>query len=160
MPLPKSLEWDLFPQSRQPFDAKQFSDPGKEYRATPLWSWNNKLETDMLLEQIDHLDAMGFGGFHMHTRVGLDTEYLGPEFMDMVRSCTEYAKRKGMKAWLYDEDRWPSGFAGGKVTAENESFRCRHILFTPWAYGDPNYPGNHGYVLATRLLYFCVCSYI
>ncbi|CAK7214591.1 hypothetical protein SEUCBS140593_002233 [Sporothrix eucalyptigena] len=137
-------EWDLFPASRTPFNPTAFRRPGKEYRATPLWSWNNKLEKKELLQQIDELRAMGFGGFHMHTRVGLDTEYLGPEFMQMVRSCVDYAKDNDMFAWLYDEDRWPSGFAGGKITEENESFRCRHLLITPWKYGDPSHPGFLG----------------
>ncbi|CAK7231823.1 hypothetical protein SBRCBS47491_008060 [Sporothrix bragantina] len=137
-------EWDLFPASRTPFDLTTFREPGKEYRATPLWSWNNKLEKDELLRQIDELRAMGFGGFHMHTRVGLDTEYLGEEFMQMVRACVDYARNHDMLAWLYDEDRWPSGFAGGKITEDNESFRCRHLLITPWAYGDPAHPGFQG----------------
>ena len=35
-----------------------------------------------------------------------------------------------MLAYLYDEDRWPSGAAGGKVTQE-EAFRARYLLFTP-----------------------------
>lgn len=96
------------------------------------------------MRQIDHLEEMGFGGFHMHVRVGLDTEYLGDEFLRLMRACVDRAKEKGMKAWLYDEDRWPSGFASGKVTEENESFRSRHLLFTPWKYGDPEYPPLKG----------------
>ena len=35
-----------------------------------------------------------------------------------------------MLAWLYDEDRWPSGFAGGLVT-KDERFRERYIQFSP-----------------------------
>ncbi|ERS98527.1 hypothetical protein HMPREF1624_05311 [Sporothrix schenckii ATCC 58251] len=138
--------WDLFPASRVPFSAAMFQAPGKEYRATPLWSWNNKLTEPELLRQIDELKAMGFGGFHMHTRVGLDVEYLGPEFMRLVRACVDYAKEHDMYAWLYDEDRWPSGFAGGKITEDeaNASFRCRHLLVTPWAYGDASHPGREG----------------
>lgn len=138
-------EWDLFPASRTPFDVATFGRPGKEYRATPLWSWNNKLDKTELLRQIDELRAMGFGGFHMHTRVGLDTEYLGAEFMSMVRACVDYARdHADMFAWLYDEDRWPSGFAGGKITEDHEEFRCRHLLITPWKYGDPEHPGFLG----------------
>jgi hypothetical protein len=29
---------------------------------------------------------MGLGGFHIHVRVGLDTEYMGEEFMDNVKA--------------------------------------------------------------------------
>ena len=59
---------------------------------------------------------MGLGGFHMHSRTGLATEYLRDEFMDMVKACCDKAEAENMLAWLYDEDRWSSGPAGGKVT--------------------------------------------
>jgi hypothetical protein len=43
---------------------------------------------------------MGMGGFHMHSRSGLDTEYMGKEYMDLVRACVEYAESKGLLACL------------------------------------------------------------
>lgn len=76
------------------------------------------------------------GGFHMHTRVGLDIPYLGEEFMSIVEGCVDEAKKRGMSAFLYDEDRWPSGFAGGKVLEGHPELRHLHLLFTPWAYGS------------------------
>lgn len=79
---------------------------------------------------------MGMGGFHMHSRVGLDTEYLGTEFMEMVKACTDHAKKEGLLACLYDEDRWPSGCAGGLVTKENPDFESQHILLTETRYGQ------------------------
>jgi hypothetical protein len=138
--------FDLFPQSRAAFSDTLFAKPTSEYRGTPLWSWNTKLDLDQLLRQIDHLEEMGFGGFHMHSRVGLDTEYLGEEYMNMVRKCVERAKDKGMLAWLYDEDRWPSGAAGGLVTKDEDKFRSRRMLITPWKHGDPDCPEQAEYV--------------
>ena len=75
------------------------------------------------------------GGFHIHSRVGLDTPYLGTEFMDLVKVCVERARDKNMLACLYDEDRWPSGAAGGLVVKGNPEFQAQHLLFTPWPYG-------------------------
>ena len=69
-----------------------FQNPTAEYRATPFWAWNCKLEEEELLRQIDVFKEMGFGGFHMHSRSGLATEYLGEEFMHMVKACTEKAQ--------------------------------------------------------------------
>lgn len=91
---------------------KLFQNPTSEYRATPFWAWNCKLEEEELLRQIDVFGEMGFGGFHMHSRSGMATPYLGEEFMHMVKVCTEKAKKKGMLSWLYDEDRFPSGAVG------------------------------------------------
>jgi hypothetical protein len=32
----------------------------------------------------------------MHARTGLDTEYMGEEFMDIVKSCVDYAEKKNL----------------------------------------------------------------
>ena len=112
---------------------KLFQSPTSEYRATPFWAWNCKLEEEELLRQIDVFGEMGFGGFHMHSRSGMATPYLGEEFMHMVKVCTEKAKKKGMLSWLYDEDRFPSGAAGGCIT-KDRSLRSRHILFSKKTY--------------------------
>ena len=57
----------------------------------------------------------------MHSRVGLVTGYLSEEWMKAVRICAEAAKETGTYAWLYDEDRWPSGYAGGEITKEEKN---------------------------------------
>lgn len=126
----------LYPLNRTPeLDPDVFRHPPSEYRGTPLWSWNTKLDQEQLMQQIEILKGMGMGGFHIHPRTGLATEYLGPEFMDLVRASVEKARREGMLAWLYDEDRWPSGFAGGLVTRDARH-RAKHLLYTPQPYDD------------------------
>ena len=69
---------------------------------------------------------MGFGGYHIHSRTGMDVPYLSDEFMDLIKVCAEEAKKTNTLAWLYDEDRWPSGAAGGLVT-KNPKYRARYI---------------------------------
>ncbi len=113
----------------QELDKKLFEAPTAEYRGTPFWAWNCDLDEKELLRQIDVFKEMGLGGFHMHVRTGMSTEYLSDEFMTLIKSCTEYAKANGMLAWLYDEDRWPSGAAGGIVTKDHK-YRGRYIRFT------------------------------
>lgn len=93
-----------------------FENPTSEYRGAPFWAWNCELDEDMLLRQIEYLKEMGFGGFHMHSRSGMATEYLSDDFMKLVKACCKKAEEEGMRAYLYDEDRWPSGSAGGIVT--------------------------------------------
>ena len=59
--------------------AGRFAQPGAAYRGKPFWSWNGELEKEALLRQVHVLKEMGFGGFFMHSRAGLATEYLGDE---------------------------------------------------------------------------------
>lgn len=111
-------------------DQELFRNPTSEYRATPLWAWNAKLEKDQLMRQVDSFKEMGFGGFHMHPRTGLATEYLSEAFMEMVTACCDKAEKEQMLAWLYDEDRFSSGPAGGLVTKNKQFRRKRLMLFT------------------------------
>jgi hypothetical protein len=112
------------------FDYSLFAHPTKEYRGAPFWAWNCKLDRETLLEQIDYFEEMGMGGAHIHCRVGLDVPYLGEEFFDHVSACEKRMKEKDLLCWLYDEDRWPSGSAGGLVTRE-EKYRARFLVFEP-----------------------------
>ncbi|MBR3975772.1 MAG: hypothetical protein IKJ88_07935 [Clostridia bacterium] len=108
-----------------------FLNPTSEYRGTPFWAWNSYLTKEELCRQIDVFKEMGLGGFHMHVRTGLENEYLSEEFMGLVKTCIDKAKENEMLAWAYDEDRWPSGAAGGLVT-KDEKYRGRCLLFTPF----------------------------
>lgn len=110
-------------------DLELFKNPTAEYRGAPFWGWNCELEECELLRQIDIFKEMGFGGFHIHPRSGLKTEYLGEKYMDLLKKCVKKAKEEGMLAWLYDEDRWASGSAGGYVTSIKK-YRERLIVFT------------------------------
>jgi hypothetical protein len=103
-----------------------FQSPTKEFQGKPFWSWNGKLEEKELLRQIDIIKEMGFGGYFMHSRTGLETEYLGKDWFELIDKCAAYGDAKGMESWLYDEDRWPSGSAGGLVT-EEEMYRAMFI---------------------------------
>ena len=106
--------------------SEQFLNPGAAWRGKPFWSWNGELQEGELLRQIEVMQKMGMGGFFMHSRTGLVTEYLGDEWFRLTNLCADEAQKRGMEAWLYDEDRWPSGTAGGMVT-ENPAFRGKYL---------------------------------
>ena len=116
--------------SLQSLSDELFRNPTAEYRGAPFWSWNCELDEKELLRQIEELKKMGFGGFHIHCRSGMSTEYLGEEYMRLVKSCVKKAKKENMLTWLYDEDRWPSGYAGGIVT-KDKNYRKRLLVFSP-----------------------------
>jgi hypothetical protein len=121
----------LYPKNQTPeLPDALFLAPTAEYRGAPFWAWNSRLERNTLFSQIEMLRDMGMGGFHMHSRVGLATPYMGEAFLEMVRACNEKAQEYGMFSWLYDEDRWPSGAAGGRVTKDHR-YRSRYLLFSP-----------------------------
>ena len=100
----------------------------KQWRPAPFWSWNDKLQEGELRRQIREMSAKGWGGYFMHSRVGLVTGYLSDDWMDLVKACVEEAKATNTWAWLYDEDKWPSGFAGGIVPEADPKYRVRWLV--------------------------------
>lgn len=98
----------------------------RKYGAKPFWAWNGKLDKEELIRQTEVMKEMGFGGFFMHSRTGLATEYLSDEWFDDINACADAAEKEDMESWLYDEDRWPSGSAGGIATKE-EKYRMQYL---------------------------------
>ncbi|MDD3155476.1 MAG: glycosyl hydrolase, partial [Victivallaceae bacterium] len=106
-----------------------FSAPAPQFRGAPFWAWNGKLDQNTVRKQVRELQQLGFGGFFIHSRVGLATEYLGDEWFQCVRAAVEEAGKLHMSCWIYDDDRWPSGTAGGLVT-RNDQHVGKHLDFS------------------------------
>lgn len=104
-----------------------FQNPGAEFRSYPFWAWNEEMDPEEVARQIRSMKDAGVGGFFIHSRDGLETEYMGEKWMACVRKAVETARECGLRAWLYDEDRWPSGTAGGQVTALGDEYRLKGL---------------------------------
>ncbi|OKP92567.1 hypothetical protein A3842_01865 [Paenibacillus sp. P3E] len=102
--------------------------PSNAYRSVPLWSWNDRLEKGELERQIEEMHRAGIGGFFMHARGGLQTPYMGEEWMEAIRISIEKSRELGMNAWFYDENGWPSGFGDGKVPAKGLAYQQKQLL--------------------------------
>lgn len=120
----------LYPKNKFPLDDELFQNPTSEYRGTPFWAWNCQMTEEKISMMIDALQEMGMGGGHIHCRTGMNNPYLSEEFMDLVGDAHKKFKERKMITWLYDEDRWPSGAAGGLVTKDHK-YRMRFLVFSP-----------------------------
>lgn len=109
-------------------DIRQWKAPGSEFRSAPFWSWNGEMKAEPAAEQVCRMHEAGMGGFYMHSRSGLKTRYMGQEWMDCVKACVEEAKRLGMKANLYDEDKYCSGNAAGEITKEDIGCAAKFLV--------------------------------
>ena len=107
----------------------------------PFWSWNDKLEEEELVRQIELMKESGIEGFFMHARGGLKTEYMGEDWFDCIKTCMDKADELGMEAWAYDENGWPSGFASGAVPKKGVDFQQKR-LETVWLNKGDELPEN------------------
>lgn len=97
------------------------------------------------------LKEKGFGGVvtNVAFRDYLKNEHLWRVF-DIV---LEEAESAGMRVWLYDEDGYPSGGAGGLTVDENPDFEARavvmlHAFIKPGEAHTFEFPRGHEFALA------------
>lgn len=117
-------------------DLELLKNPTAAYRGKPFWAWNGKIEKAEVEKQVKVLKKMGFGGAFIHSRTGLVTEYMSDEWLSDVKFAAECLYENGMEAYLYDEDRWPSGTCGGYVTKE-KAFRAKYMIYREVPDGEP-----------------------
>ena len=106
---------------------EKFVNVPKEYSIAPFWFWNDDLKPEKLKWQMDEMYDKGVYEVVISSRLGIEIDYLSEEWFDRIETVVEYAKQIGMKIWLYDEDNWPSGYAGGKVLEENPDYCGKHL---------------------------------
>lgn len=104
-------------------------NPDPRYRSIPFWSWNGRLDAGELRRQVRDMARAGFGGYFIHARSGLRTGYFSREWMECIEACADEGRRNGLSTWLYDENGYPSGFAGGAVPAKGIAYQQKHLVF-------------------------------
>ena len=102
-------------------------DALQEYQPVAFWSFNDELDKEELSKQLEQLQNVGYSGGFLHSRVGLVTEYMSEEWLELTKHCCEQAEKNDAHLWLYDEDRFPSGYAGGAVLEVNDNLRTKAL---------------------------------
>ncbi len=96
----------------------EFADPSAQYRTMPFLVWNDDVTKEKIDHMLEGIKANGMGGGFIHPRAGMITEYFSDDWWDLFKYTVEKGKQMGLEIWLYDEDGFPSGFAGGHVQAD------------------------------------------
>ena len=103
----------------------------------PFWFWNDTLNRDEIIRQLDDFERHGVHGFVLHPRVGLPRTqgWMSPDLLEFYQVAIAEADRRGMKVLLYDEGMYPSGSSSGQVVAANPAFACRGLAKVDLAAG-------------------------
>jgi len=88
----------------------------------PFWSLNSLLTEERITEMLEQFAERGMGGAFCHARPGLITEYLSDEWWRIWSHTLRECKRLGLECQIYDENSFPSVFAGGHTMAN-----CPHV---------------------------------
>jgi hypothetical protein len=106
-----------------------FARPTREYAPAPLWVWNDRLTEEDVRSTLRDLASQKVLQVFVHPRPGLLTPYLSPEWFGLWRAALDEAKALDMNVWIYDENSYPSGFAGGLVPDAMPEARGRGLHF-------------------------------
>ena len=113
----------------QPSLASLFAHPTSDYSTAPLWVWNDLLTDEMVVGTLRDLAAQQVKQVFVHPRPGLMTPYLSDEWFRLWKVALREAARLDMKVWIYYENSYPSGFAGGFVPEAMPESRGRGLAF-------------------------------
>ena len=98
--------------------SSQFSKPQAEYTTAPFFVWNADITKEEIEKDLISFKNAGSSQVFIHPRPGLITEYLSDKWFGLYQYAVEKGKEMGMNIWIYDENSYPSGFAGGHVPDE------------------------------------------
>lgn len=106
-----------------------FAEPPRQFSSAPLWVWNDLLTEPQIIETMRDLAAQKVKQVFVHPRPGLMTSYLSPDWFRLWRVALKQAELLDMNVWIYDENSYPSGFAGGFVPEQMPESRGRGLFF-------------------------------
>jgi hypothetical protein len=92
-----------------------FANPPREYASGPLWVWNDLLTEKQIRDTMRDLAGQRVRQVFVHPRPGLMTPYLSDDWFKLWKVALDEAANLDMNVWIYDENSYPSGFAGGWV---------------------------------------------
>ena len=94
---------------------QMFQKPDGQYMPVPWWALGGKLEHDLLVKQLDLMYEQDLREFFIYSPYGMEQEFMGEEYLNTVGFILDECEKRGMRVWIYDENNWPSGQAGGRL---------------------------------------------
>ena len=100
---------------------------------------------------MDYYLNRGLGGLVLN--VGSKDYLENPAEWDKIEKLVEACAERGMVVWVYDEDGYPSGEAGGRVLEVNPRFEAQELVFD--AANDPPFSVRAAYEHSHAANNFC-----
>jgi hypothetical protein len=117
----------------------------------PFWMLCDASTVDEKKAYMRRCRAGGIKALTLHPRPGNLVPFASDEWFGMIRELVAEAARLDMKLWLYDEDPYPSGAAGGLVMAERPDLRARTMSWV--AKPDAVKPGELWFIGRQRVIW-------
>ncbi len=118
---------------------EQFRDPSNRYRTLQIIHNFDSFGTDeaSLRQRLEWLKATGIGG--LVCNVSFKDYMRSEEQWRVFLTGLKVAEELGLHLWLYDEEGYPSGAAGGLVLERNPELEAIGLVCKMGADGKPRY---------------------
>lgn len=107
---------------------QQFAEPPIAFANHVIWGWGGNMDKKTICQDLDSIKKKGFRAVIFEAGYKLPFKYLSDEWFKAIRTGVLEAKKRGMKVWIIDEGKYPSGFAGGKFTQERPDLRMQALV--------------------------------
>lgn len=96
-----------------------------DFEPIPFYFLNDTFNENEIRLQLDVMKEKGVNAFFLHVRDGITDETYGTAaFFGRIKFIVEESVKRGLKVWLYDEDSFPSGNAGGQIAIERPELQA------------------------------------
>ena len=86
------------------------------------------MDIQTICHDLDSIKTKGFRSVIFEAGYRLPFEYLSEDWFLAIRSAVEQAHKRGLKVWIIDEGKYPSGFAGGKFSKLRPEMRMQAVV--------------------------------
>lgn len=91
---------------------------------------NHRFDQAEVAWQTAELARTGFQGILGHARPGMLTPFMSADWWQTIDTILDVCRRTGSEFWIWDEDYFPSGLAGGRILWEDPGLAARELFFT------------------------------
>lgn len=108
--------------------AKQFKNPPSEYSLSFYWGWDGKVTEEVMVRDLDEFRYNNVTAVTIEAGYDMDSPYLSEEWFEKVETAVRLAKERNMRVYLVDEGKYPSGFAGGKISEQAPELTMKALV--------------------------------
>jgi hypothetical protein len=123
-----SKPWQSISNPKASDAAVYFKAPPAENCIAIWWGWSGPVTEEVIVRDLDAMQKMNARNFLIEAGYDMVHPYLSDGWFETVKIAVEHAKKRGMRVWIEDEGKYPSGFAGGKFTAERPDLCMKALV--------------------------------
>lgn len=106
---------------------RTYAAPSNDYANHVILGLQGNINHQVICSNLDSIKAHGFTNVIIEPGYRMPYEYLSKGYFSMMVDIMKQVKARGMKMWIIDEGKYPSGFAGGLFSKLRPDLRMQAL---------------------------------